>query len=243
MVDIHSHILPAVDDGARTWEIAEEMCRMAAADGITHTVATPHANDEYSYDRERHAATLAELQRRVGRSPVLSLGCDFHFSIENIQDAILHPARYTIGSSSYLLVEFSDFALSPFLAEALTRLQSVGLMLVVTHPERNLLLQRDPAHILRLIEQGCVIQVTASSFTGRFGESARRTARWLLERDAVHVLASDAHDLKNRPPVLSTGREAVEELRGAEIAEALVGENPRAILEGRPLPFYPEPTA
>lgn len=241
MVDIHCHILPAVDDGSDTWETSVEMCRIAASDGIRHSVATPHANDQYAYDRQKHSASLERLQQAVGVTPELSLGCDFHFSYDNVQAAIVNPGNYAIGSSGYLLIEFSDFALPPFLREALNRLEGAGLTSVVTHPERNMLLQREPEQVLRLAQMGCVIQVTASSLTGRFGEKAQRIARWLLERDAVHVLASDAHDLRHRPPILSAGREAAAALCGADVARALVEDNPRAIVSNQPLPYFPEP--
>src|ERR1700683_4744778 len=103
MVDIHCHILPEVDDGARSWDIAVEMCRMAAADGITHMVATPHANDKYAYDRDQHEATARELMARTGGVPEISLGCDFHFSYENVQEALVNSSPYTIGTTRYML--------------------------------------------------------------------------------------------------------------------------------------------
>ncbi|HXE91019.1 MAG TPA: CpsB/CapC family capsule biosynthesis tyrosine phosphatase [Terriglobales bacterium] len=241
MVDIHSHILPQVDDGAQSWDIALEMCRMAAGDGISDLVATPHANDRYSYDRSQHQAAVARLQEALGPAPRLHLGCDFHFTFDNIQDALAHRDRYVIGKTSYLLVEFSDFALPPSLPDALYRLQSQGLTPIVTHPERNPLLQRQPEKILRLAEAGCVIQVTAASLTGRFGETARRLSKWLLRREAVHILASDAHDLEDRPPILSAGRDAVSDLCGPEVSLALVEQNPRAVLHNQPLPYFPHP--
>ncbi len=241
MVDIHCHILPAVDDGSDSWETSVEMCRMAAADGITHTVATPHANDRYSYDRQQHHARLEQLQQAAGPLPALSLGCDFHFSYDNVQAALVRPGDFAIGSSGYLLVEFSDFALPPFLGDALSRLEMAGLQAVVTHPERNMLLQREPEQVLKLAQQGCIIQVTASSLTGHWGGKAQRIARWLLEREAVHVLASDAHDLRHRPPVLSAGREAAAQICGADVAQALVEDNPQAIVSNQPLPYFPQP--
>ncbi len=241
MVDIHSHVLPEVDDGAKSWDIAVQMCRMAAEDGITDLVATPHANDQFSYDRQQHQETVARLQGMVGRTPSLHLGCDFHFSYDNIQDALSHADRYVIGQTSYLLIEFSDFALPPFLSDALYRLQSARLTPIVTHPERNPLLQRKPEQILQLVQMGCVVQVTAASLTGRFGETARRLSYWLLEREAVHVLASDAHDLKGRPPILSAGRACAADMCGREVARALVEDNPRAIVTNHPLPYFPHP--
>ena len=242
MIDIHCHILPEVDDGPKTWEAAQEMVRIAVADGIEHIVATPHADDQYTFDRDRCAATLERLQGMVGRSLGLTLGCDFHFSYDNVQDALAHPERYAIGETPYLLLEFSDYAISPQTLDVLRGLRGAGLVPIVTHPERNLLMQRSPGEVLRLIECGCPVQLTASSLTGGWGDAARRTALWLLEHDAVHVLASDAHSPQNRPPRLSPAREAAAEHVGGDVARALVDDNPRAILAGLPPPYFPKPT-
>jgi len=243
MVDIHCHILPQVDDGAKSWEIATEMCRMAAADGITHIIATPHANEEYAYNREEHTARLQELQNAVGERPVLGLGCDFHFSFDNVQDALKNPGRYSIGGTQYLLVEFSDFGVSRYLNDAIYHVRSQGIIPIVTHPERNRLLQHHPENVLAFVEQGCIVQVTASSYTGRWGSGARKAAEWLLAHDAVHVLATDAHDTEHRPPVLSAGRDAVAKIVGEDVARSLVEDNPAAIIAGQPLPYLPTPVS
>jgi len=241
VIDIHCHILAEVDDGPKSWDVAEEMCRMAAADGIEHIVATPHANDRYHYDREFLAKAVDHLQQRVGKSPRLGLGCDFHLSYENLQDVMLVPDRYTIDGTRYLLVELSNFSVPTQIEEHFSKLQDKGLTPVITHPERNPIVQRTPLRILQWVEMGCVIQVTGSAFTGRWGEAAWRTAQWLLKRDAVHVLASDGHDCKSRPPVLSAARVAAAEICGEEVSRALVDGNPRAIVSGRPLPYFPDP--
>jgi len=241
MVDIHCHLLPGVDDGAKSWEISEEMCRIAADDGIQHIVCTPHANDDYAYDRGAHEERLQQLRERVGGQIQLSLGCDFHFSFDNIQEALAAPEKFVISGGDYLLVEFSDFSISPPLQDALQRFISIGITPVITHPERNMVMQRRPEMILKMAEQGCVIQVTANSFTGHWGSAPKKLALWLLERDAVHVVATDAHDPKHRPPVLSKAKAALAELQGAKVATALVHDNPRAIISGRPLPYFPRP--
>ncbi len=241
MVDIHCHLLPGVDDGAKSWEISEEMCRIAAADGVQHIVCTPHANDEYVYDRGQHEERLQQLRERVGGKIQLSLGCDFHFSFDNIQEALVTPEKFVISGSDYLLVEFSDFSISPAMNDALLRFLSLGITPVITHPERNMVIQRQPEFVLKLAEQGCVIQVTANSLTGHWGGQAKKLALWLLERDAVHVIASDAHDTRHRPPILSKAKAAITDLYGAELATALVQDNPRAIISGRPLPYFPQP--
>ncbi len=95
--------------------------------------------------------------------------------------------------------------------------------------------------MLQWVDQGCVVQVTASAMTGGWGTKAARVAEWLLERDAVHVLATDAHDTKHRVPVLSAAREKVAKLCGLDVAKALVDDNPRAVISDKPLPFFPDP--
>jgi protein-tyrosine phosphatase len=112
---------------------------------------------------------------------------------------------------------------------------------VLTHPERNPLLQRRADPLLQWAEEGVVMQVTANSFTGYWGKAALHTVRWLLEHNAVHVVASDAHDPKRRPPVLSAARKVIAELRGEEVAEALVNANPGAVIRGEELPYFPVP--
>src|SRR6267378_2264227 len=107
--DIHCHILPEVDDGPKSWDAAQEMCRMAVTDGIMHIVATPHANNRYHYDRDYLSGLLEHLRGLVGDAPELSLGCDFHLSYENLQDVLASPERYVIGNTNYLLVELSNY--------------------------------------------------------------------------------------------------------------------------------------
>ncbi len=241
MFDIHSHILPQVDDGAKSWDMTLEMCRMAQADGIQHMVATPHANERYAFDREAHEQRLAELRSRFGSGMEFSLGCDFHMSYENLQDLQLHPRRYSIAADRYMLVEFSNYSIPPQVEEAMLKFSDLGLTPVVTHPERNPILQENLARVLGWAERGCAIQVTASALTGRWGERPQQAALLLLRHQAVHVISTDAHDTERRPPVLSTARAVAAELFGDELARALVLHNPEAIVRGRDLPYFPRP--
>jgi protein-tyrosine phosphatase len=241
VVDIHSHILPEVDDGSKSWETSAAMCRMAAADGITHQVATPHANDRYHYDREYLQGLVDHLQGLIGGSIKLSLGCDFHLSYENLQAVLANPARYAIQGTHYMLVELSNYSVPQQTTDCFTQLGDRGITAVITHPERNPILRENLQRVVEWAEQGCVIQVTGSALTGFWGERVRRAAQWLFEHNAVHVLATDAHDTEKRVPILSTARDAAAEICGEEIAEALVEANPRAILESQPLPYFPRP--
>ena len=218
------------------------MCRAASADGITHMVATPHANDRYHYDREYLQGLLTHLQELVGDSLKLILGCDFHLSYDNLQDAFAHPTRYVIGNTHYLLVEFSNYSIPQNTNDSFLKLGDHGITPIITHPERNPILRESLQRVIEWAEQGCVIQVTGSALTGFWGDRTRNAAMWLLERQAVHVLATDAHDLEKRVAILSTARKAAAEICGQEIAEALVETNPRAIINDQPLPYAPRPT-
>lgn len=232
MIDLHCHILPGVDDGASTWEMAFAMCRMAAEDGIRHIVATPHANFEYPYDRAQHELLLEELRAGSAGVVELSLGCDFHLSYENLQELFASPATYTIGNTNYLLVELSDFAVPSSIDRVFTDLCDAGLHPIITHPERNPLLQNKPEMILRWVNQGCLTQLTANSLTGYWGRQATKTARYLLDNHAAHVVSTDAHNTGARSPVLSPAVKLLNKWVGEERAQQLVSGAPAAILRG-----------
>lgn len=219
------------------------MCRRAAADGITHMVATPHANERYLYEREYTQDLVAQLQDKVGDSLKIGLGCDFHLSYENIQDALAHPKRYVINDTRYLLVEFSNYSVPQQTLDSFHKLGDCGMTPIITHPERNPILRENLQRVVEWAEQGCVIQMTGSALTGFWGERTRRAALWLLEHQAVHVLATDAHDTEKRVPILSTARDAAAKISGEEVAQALVEGNPRAIIDNQPLPYFPRPVA
>ena len=235
MIDIHSHILPEVDDGPKSWEIAEAMCRMAAEDGIEHMVATPHSNDRYFYDRDYLSNLLRELQQRIGPRPQLHIGCDFHLSFENMQSAIRNPERYCIDETRYLLVEFNNFNIPQPLDDWLQQMCERGVVPIITHPERNPILQKSLERVLNWAEFGCAVQVTASAFTGSWGDRAGEAARWLMKKTAVHFVATDAHDISRRPPVLSAARKLIAKNFGEDRALALVEGNPGAVIRNETL--------
>jgi len=241
MVDIHCHLLPGIDDGSKSWESTEEMCRIAAADGIRHIVCSPHANDNYKYDRATFEELLCDLRERIGDTLRFSLGCDFHISFENIQAAMADPDKFLIAGTDYLLVEFSDYAISPGIGDALLRFKAMGITPIITHPERNMVMVKRPDQVVRFAQHGCIIQITANSLTGHWGDGARKFCKWLLDHKAVHVIATDAHDTKFRPPVLSAARDYVAEHYDEKLARALVEDNPQAIVSGQMVPYFPEP--
>lgn len=240
MVDIHSHILPGVDDGPKSWDVAVEMCRMSAADGVTHQIATPHSNDHFHYDRENLKAMTAQLQQ-LAPAPAIGLGCDFHFSYDNLQLVLADPTRYVIEGTRYMLVELNEFSIPPQITDCFLKLGDCGITAIITHPERNRILRQTPQLVAEWAAQGFVIQVTGNSLTGFWGERVRKAAEWLLRHDAVHILASDCHDTERRVPGLSAARDAAALICGAETADALVLANPQAVVSSQTLPYFPSP--
>jgi protein-tyrosine phosphatase len=247
MIDIHHHLLPNLDDGARTMDISLAMVEMAIADGITHITCTPHASHHYYFDPENNATRFAELQdavsKRFGDRMTLGLGCDFHLMFDNIEDAQRHPTRYTINGHNYLLVEFPDSAISPNTAQTFYQLSLSGMTPIITHPERNPILSRQPERMAEWLKAGALIQVTAGSLTGRFGQTAERAALWLLDHQWVHFLATDAHNTDSRPPLLRPAFDLVAQQYDPATAERLCIANPRAAFYGEALGPQPEPGA
>jgi protein-tyrosine phosphatase len=230
-----------MDDGSQTLEQSIEMLQMAAAAGTTDLVCTPHANRDYKFEPLVIRDRLRELEAGIGDAVRLYTGCDFHLSYENIQDAIVNPRKYTINQNCYLLVEFSDLLIFRNTGEIFGRLQDAGMIPIITHPERNELLQQRIEEIARWVEAGALVQVTGQSLGGHFGRKAAEFAKVLLERRLVHFIASDAHDLKHRPPTMHEAHQWLVKNYGQDLADALCIGNPRNVLTGQGVDLpYPE---
>ena len=141
MVDIHTHVLPGLDDGARTLEEGFEMVKLAAATGSTDLVATPHANAQFQFDEHRVGEAFRGLSALSTGVINLYRGCDCHLTLHNLQDALVRPTKYTINRSRYLLVELPDFLGPSVVWEQLKALIHARICPIITHPERNLTLQ------------------------------------------------------------------------------------------------------
>jgi len=231
MVDIHSHILWGLDDGAKTLEQSLAMMKIAAGSGTTDIVATPHANFRYPFQAALAAQRVAELSAASGGRPKVHRGCDFHLSFDNIQDALQNPTKYAINGSRYLLVEFPNTALTG-MGAALGALLQRGLIPIMTHPERQPVLRKIPADFEEWVEMGCLVQITAQSLLGRFGVRAEESAWDMLRRGMAHMVASDAHDENDRTPRLDEAFAAVAARVGQPIAQRLFIDNPKAVISG-----------
>jgi protein-tyrosine phosphatase len=241
MIDIHCHPLPGTDDGAESFEVAVAMCRMAANDGITHLVATPHCNYRYHFDIEANRANLKQLQSAVGESPKLLLGCDFHLSYDNIRKLTEHGSEFSINNTHYLLVELADHFIPEQMDTVFYEIEMAGYTPILTHPERNPVIQRKPELLYHWVTRGRLVQITAMSYLGAFGPQAQGLSEEWLDRNLVHFFASDGHDLTRRPPVLSSCYKKIASARGKGIAGLLFEANPSAVINGDPLPAPQQP--
>jgi protein-tyrosine phosphatase len=244
MVDLHHHLLPGLDDGPKDLATSIEMARMAAEDGITHVVATPHASGRYTFNPDtiaKRAALLREAIDAEGIALTIATGCDFHMSYDNVQDAVAHPHKYTLNGTDYLLVELPDHGLSPHLGETLYELRLAGMVPILTHPERNPTLQTDYNRLADWMRNGLLIQITTSSVVGQMGSKAQKMAHRLLADRWVHFLATDAHNVKSRPPKMRAAHDLVARKYGAGYAYSLCTANPQAVFDGATLPEQDEP--
>lgn len=216
------------------------MAEMAIEDGVTHLIATPHANAQYPFLPDLVKQRKDQLQEMFRDKLILATGCDFHLSFENLQEIRFSPERFTLNQKNYLLVEFADFSIPQSLDQALHELQLAGLTPIITHPERNPLIRSQPERLFRWLRQGCYVQLTAQSLSGRFGRAAQAVSEEWLDAGIVHFIASDAHNVTSRPLRLKQAFDDVAKSRGQELAQALFIDNPRAVFEGNPLPYVPE---
>ena len=235
MIDIHSHFVWGLDDGASSIDDSIAMLRAAAEDGITDIVATPHSNAQYTFQPDLLRNHVQELAARSDGRPVIHYGCEFQVTIDNVAPLLQCPFAFTINGGPYLLLEFPDYHIGKHTEAILRQLLDAGIVPIVAHPERNPFLMRDLDRLESWIEVGCLAQVTALSITGGFGGPPRTAALRLLDRGLVHVVASDAHDPGYRPPTLSAASNALRARLGEETANLLFTENPRAIVQGLPV--------
>jgi len=240
MVDLHCHILPGLDDGAKTIDDSLAMAEDAIADGITHVVGTPHASSAHKFDYARVRAASDELNARLAGRLTLATGCDFHLNHENLLAVRENPRPYCVNQHDYLLVECNEFSIPSSIDQTLHDLQLWGLRPVITHPERNGILRTHPERLEQWIRHGSLVQVTAGSLTGVFGEGPQQDAWSWLGRGFVHFICSDAHNTGRRPLKLKFAYDAVAHHMGQEAARSYFLDNPRAAFEGRPLPYVPE---
>ena len=243
MIDIHSHILPEVDDGAHSLDESLEMCRMSATDGVEIIVATPHAHDNV---HKTHApdflrGKVDELNAHLQGSPRIVLGCELRFTHDVVNHLCRARSAPTINGGPYALVEFPHQVVPLGSERALFELMSQQVRPIIAHPERNQLLMAEPERFYELVEMGALGQMDTGSITGQFGRKVQQAVRVMLEHGLIHFIASDCHNTRNRLPGMSEAVRATAEVVGEQYALAIAKDNPAAVVEGRAIPQRPAP--
>ena len=235
MYDLHAHILPGVDDGAKTPDDTLEMLRVAAEDGTRMMLATPHRRDitENSSAARVHELVAETNQRaqEAGLDITLTVGMENHIDLD-LPDEVKQGRALVINGSRYILVELPFFGRPNYVEDILFQLQGEGLIPVLAHPERLEVFNTEPDLLVSLVDRGMLTQVTAGSVLGHFGRHVRKFTVTLLRRGLVHILASDTHFPGGpRSPRLVPGVEGASKIVGEERALAMVVDTPRAVLE------------
>lgn len=237
MIDLHSHILPGIDDGAASLDISLQMARLAVADGIHTMACTPHIYPGlYMNDKHGIAQACAALQAELDQRGIglrLVTGADVHL-VPDLLAGLREGRVPTLNGSRYLLLEPSHHVVPPRLAQSVFQLVAAGYTPVITHPERLTWVETHYPVLVGLIRQGAWMQVTAGALTGMFGPRAQYWGERFIGEGHTHILASDAHSIRRRIPCLSQGLAVAERLLGPAEAARLVGERAQAILDDRP---------
>ncbi len=240
MIDIHTHVLPEIDDGATSLEEAVSMCRVAAADGCTAVVATPHQRHRawWNSDLDRLERLRQEVQAAVGPGLRVLPGAEIRVDSELLTDLDRWPDAgvLSLAGSRYLLIEFSRQEPDPDPVGLVHELGVAGWRPVLAHPEEIRWLADDLETLGHMVELGATLQVTAASVTGAYGHKIQDRARRLLDEGMVHFVASDTHDTTLRPPGLGEAAAEISRRWGEAVAHLLTAVNPRAVVEDQPLP-------
>ena len=244
MIDIHNHMLPAVDDGAKDAKMALSMLKEGVSQGVDHLVLTPHL-----YEADIIKGT-GEWKSRIeaGKQEIMALLDKHKLPIEvsvkaevRYQDMlpiILDELDVLIGGK-YLLLEFAFHSVPNNLERIIYEITRQGIIPIIAHPERIKPWQREPQKLEELINMGCPMQLDIGSFMGTLGPNTEKLANHLFDRDAVHLVGSDSHNVTSRPLYSKLGYEWLSNTHGEDYAALLLKENPQKILNGEPIEVYP----
>ena len=245
MIDIHCHILPGIDDGSENLTETLEMCRLAIADGITTIVATPHQQDGVYNNSSESIRKQVDVVKDALKHEDLSLeilpGADVHIDVHTAE-MIQQGEIMTINNTGrYFLLEFPAHSIPPNINKIIFHLLLKNIIPVLTHPERIAEVQDNPSRVYDLVSTGVLSQITAMSLTGGFGRRAQKCAKTLLKHNLAHIIATDAHSIQSRPPILSEAVKVASRIVGQEQATDMVTTIPRYLIKGEAIVNLPSP--
>lgn len=218
MIDLHCHILPGVDDGAQTIEDSLAMAEKAISQGITHILCTPHHNNgKYSNPADQVINKVAELQQELDRRNLnltLLEGQEVRITGTLLEDIARSEILFTDLDDKYILIEFPTGEVPAYTEQLFFKLLSQGHTPVIVHPERNAIFRKDPNELIPFLEMGVLTQLTAPSIVGVFGKDIQKTAKQMLKHNMLYMVASDAHNVRNRTFYMEEACEIIRKERG-----------------------------
>ena len=239
-IDIHSHILPGVDDGSPNLETSLGLLRMAADNGTTHIIATPHVIDvstTLTWDIIRRK--VEELQKEADKQNIpitIYPGAETELNFDLLELMRKDHSAFCLAGSRYCLMEMPSLMLPPHLDDIIYELQLMDIVPVLAHPERQMQLMEKPQMLLAMLHKGCAAQSNGGSVTGVFGPRVKHNVEHLLQQNVIAFMGSDAHNLRHRNTDLKQAREKISAQWGTETATELFETRPQYILENKPLP-------
>lgn len=243
MIDLHCHLLPGIDDGATDLETSLAMARIAADDGITVTACTPHimpgVYDNVGDDIKRRIGELQGHLTEAGIEMKLVCGADTHIA-PDLAKGLKDGRIPTLNDSRYFLFEPPHHIPPPRLEHTVFDAMSAGYRPILTHPERLSWIEDHYETMVKLAHAGAWMQITCGAITGNFGKRPQYWAERMLDEGLVHILATDAHNLRNRKPIMSKARDMVTERLGEQAAIDMVLTRPSGVLDNAPPDTMPE---
>ena len=247
MTDIHSHIIPGVDDGSPNLASSLEMLSMAAESGVKRIAATSHCNIPGMFSNYADVGLRGRLKRLQDAAAEEKIPIEIVrgmevYSTEDMADLIRNKRVWTLNGTRYFLMEFAFDEEPAFCEEILSDVKACGLKPVIAHPERYYFVQDEPQIAFEWCTSGCVLQLNKGSILGRFGEGPERTADALLRHGLAACVASDAHSPRARTTDMQEVRQYLRRVYGDDYMRLLLEENPGRILKGQGLLGYrPQP--
>ncbi|MCZ2258567.1 tyrosine-protein phosphatase [Sporosarcina sp. G11-34] len=232
MLDMHAHILPAVDDGPKTLEESIQLIEIAIAEGITDMIATPHAySPHYDVSKEQVLEKLMALQREVEKR---GLSINLHAGQEiRIQDFVPEKLEsgeaLTLAGSKYMLLELPSSGIPAYTVPVIQAILSMGIVPIIAHPERNRAIAEKPSRLSRLVNHGALAQVTAGSLAGHFGKGVQSLSMHLIEANLIHSYGSDVHNSKTRPALFEKGLDYLDKRKLHNTVDILLENNARIL--------------
>ncbi|WP_461816133.1 CpsB/CapC family capsule biosynthesis tyrosine phosphatase [Faecalimonas sp.] len=228
IVDVHCHILPEIDDGAKNWGEAYQMLRMAYDEGIRVIVATPHHHEHRGMctplQYKKRLTTLRKMAQEIDEKFLIMPGMEIYFN-QDVVHKLEHKKVHTMGKSKYVLIEFSPNAEFHYIQQGLQQIQMKGYLPILAHIERYRCLLDSEEYVSYLMDMGIYVQVNAGSIIGKSGRTVKKFVKNLLEEQYVHFVGTDAHSSGRRSPMIQKSAEYVQKKFGEDYAKEIFHSN------------------